>query len=361
MIRLCFLADAPYVHSQRWLRYFATRGYEVHVITFRDARIPGVCVHHIDGLEALGKGRYLVQAPRVRRLIHALRPDLLHAMHLTSYGFLAALSGRHPLVTSVWGHDVFVVPQWTPLHLLITRYALAKADIVTATGPRMARAAARYAPKGKRIAVVPYGVDLNRFQPSPRPARDRVVIGWLGRLSPEKGLRYLIEAAALALQERPNLEFLLIGDGPERMTLAQLATRLGIADRLRFQGAVPHETVAAALQRMDIFALPSLAEGFGVAAVEAAAMELPVIGTNTQGIPDVVKDGETGLLVPPKDPRALADAILSLAADPERRHQMGRAGRAFVAERYNWQANAAEMERVYAQALQLSQQCKVKH
>lgn len=349
-MRLCFLADAPYVHTQRWLRHFAERGHEVHVVSFRDASIPGVHVHHVGGLEAVGKLRYLLRAASIRRFIHQLRPDLLHAMHLTSYGFLGALSGVHPFVSSVWGHDVFVVPRWTPLHLAITRYALAKADIITATGLRMAQATRRYAPKGKLVHIVPYGVDLERFQPGPRPVREHLVVGWVGRLSPEKGVRYLIEAAALALHRCPRLEFRLVGDGPERPALERL-TQLTGSDAIKFVGAVPHAAIPTFLQDMDIFVLPSLDEGFGVAAVEAAAMALPVIGTNIQGIPDVVIRDETGLLVPPRDPRALADAILALAADPERRQAMGRAGRALVSRRYDWRENTAQMERVYEQAL----------
>jgi len=105
------------------------------------------------------------------------------------------------------------------------------------------------------------------------------------------------------------------------------------------------------LARLDIFAMPSTYEGFGVAAIEAAAMEVPVVASNVYGIPDVVDDGVTGLLVPPKDVSALAQALRSLIADEERRRQMGRAARAFVAERYSWEKNTAEMESLYGEML----------
>ena len=105
------------------------------------------------------------------------------------------------------------------------------------------------------------------------------------------------------------------------------------------------------LQDLDIFAMPSTAEGFGVSAVEASAMRLPVVASDIHGIPDVVLDGETGLLVPPANPAALADAIATLAKDAPLRARMGSAGRAFVEREYRWQDNAALMERLYDRAL----------
>ena len=137
-MRVVYLADAPYIHTRRWVEHFARAGWETHVVSFRPAQIQGARVHHIDGWERLGKARYLLHARRVRRLVRALQPDLLHAMHLTSYGLLAALCGIRPTLTSVWGTDILEAPRWSPLHNMITRYALARTDHVTATGLHLA-------------------------------------------------------------------------------------------------------------------------------------------------------------------------------------------------------------------------------
>jgi len=353
-MRVVYLADAPYIHTRRWVDHFARAGWETHVLSFRPAEIDGAAVHYVGGFERLGKLRYLLHAPRVRRLVRDLRPDLLHAMHLTSYGFLAALCGVRPTLTSVWGTDVLEAPRWSPFHHLITRYALARADHVTATGLRLARATLRYVPPGKPVTVVPYGVDLARFQPSARngarPAE--VVVGAVARLSPEKGLDTLLRAAARLIQGGASLRVVLAGEGPQRARLVRLAERLGIGERVEFRGEVPHEQVPAVLAELDLFVMPSRAEGFGVAALEAQAMELPVVASRVHGIPDVVEDGRTGLLVPPGDVERLAEAIGRLAGDAALRGTMGRAGRAFVEERYRWEENAAQMERLYRHLLE---------
>jgi glycosyltransferase involved in cell wall biosynthesis len=256
-------------------------------------------------------------------------------------------------MTSVWGIDVLKAPRRTPLHGVITRYALARADHITATGLQLAGAALRYAPREKPVTVVPYGVDLSRFRPRDRAATERteVLIGSVGRLSPEKGLDVLLKATARLIEAGSSLRVVLAGEGPERKPLIELAERLGVTDRVDFRGEVAHEQVPGILAELDVLVMPSRAEGFGVAALEAQAMELPVVASRVDGLPDVVEDERTGLLVLPDDPEALAGAIARLAGDASLRAQLGRAGRAFVERRYRWEANVAQMERLYRRLL----------
>ncbi len=279
-MRILYLADAPYPHTWRWVQHFARLGHECEVISFRPAAIEGASVTYVEGFEKLRKARYLIHARRVAALVSERKPDLLHALHLTSYGFLGALSGYHPYILSVWGTDILEAPRLTPFHNWLTKYALSHADEITATGPNLAEATLPYAPSGKAVHSIPYGVDLERFRPSPAPGPDRdgVVIGAAARLSAEKGVRYLIEAfAQVKARFGSRVSLRIAGDGPERARLESLARRLGI--EVEFTGWLEHSDLPAFLQDLDIFALPSVFEGFGVAAVEASAMELPVVGS----------------------------------------------------------------------------------
>ena len=351
-MRICYLADAPYVHTRRWVQHFAGLGWETHVLSFRPAEIEGAQVHYVGGWERLGKLRYLLHARRVRRMVRELRPDLVHALHLTSYGFLAALCGVRPTIVSVWGTDVLEAPRLSPLHYLITRYALGRADHITATGLRLAQAATRYAPKAKPVTVIPYGVDLEVFKPRPRPPLEDVVVGAVARLSPEKGLRYLLDAFSRLARDDDRVRLVLAGDGPERRRLERMVEGERLGERVCFLGEVSHESVPEVLAGIDVFAMPSIYEGFGVAALEAAAMEVPVVATDVYGIPDVVADGETGLLVRPRDVGALAGALGRLVDDEVLRRRLGQAGRVFVQAHYSWAENAAQMEELYRTALE---------
>jgi glycosyltransferase involved in cell wall biosynthesis len=202
------------------------------------------------------------------------------------------------------------------------------------------------------VSVIPYGIDLGQFDPAShpraqRPSDARLVVGTMSRLSPEKGLEYLLRATALLRDRGTDVDVVVAGEGPSRDELKALATALKLDERVTFPGEVRHEDVPGVLAGLDIFAMPSTWEGFGVSALEASAMKLPVVASDIHGIPDVVIDGETGLLVPPADPAALADAIERLARDEGLRKRMGEAGRAYVAREYRWEDNARLMEALY--------------
>jgi glycosyltransferase involved in cell wall biosynthesis len=355
-VKVVYLADAPYPHTWRWVEHFRDAGVQCEVISFRPHEIDQVPVHHIDGAEALGKARYLIQARRVRQLVHALQPDVVHALHLTSYGFLGALASFHPFALSVWGTDVLEAPKLTPLHNWLTRYALTHADVITASGMYLATETTRYTPRGAPVSVVPYGVDLRRFAPMPKTPSEHVAIGTAARLSPEKGVRHLIEAFALLRQRYGGRVSLRIaGEGPERARIEAMIQRLHLESSVELRGWVEHEKLPDFLRELDVFVMPSTWEGFGVAAIEASAMQLPVVASNIHGIPDAVRDGVTGLLVPSRHPVALSEAIGRLVEDPLLRRTLGRAGREYVARHYDWSQNAAQMAAIYERLAQRGQ------
>lgn len=348
-MRICYVADAGSPHVEKWAGHFA-QAHEVDVISFRPGVIPGARVHVLGRFGSLGKARYVIEAVRARRLIRDLRPDVVHALHLTSYGFVAALAGYHPLVSSVWGYDILQAPERSLPHRWVTRFALRRADVITATGEALAEATRPFAPMGRAIHVVPYGIDLDRFPA--RPGAGGHVIGAVKALLPSKGFAYLLDAMPIVLARHPDARVLLVGEGPERPRLEQQARALGIAGSVEFAGEAAHEAVPSYLARMDVFVQPSLTESFGVSALEASASALPVVAAEVEGGREIVRDGETGILVPPGDSAALAEALLRLLDDAALRASMGAAGRHYVEERYNWPENAARMEALYREAVE---------
>src|SRR4051812_19405466 len=143
----------------------------------------------------------------------------------------------------------------------------------------------------------------------------------------------------------------IVGDGPERSRLQAQVVRLGLSGAVEMFGWVEHAALPDFLRGLDIFAVPSTWEGFGVAAAEASACGLPIVSTDVHGLPDVVRHNVTGLLVPAKDANAMAAALESLVGDPELRSKLWAAGRAYVAEHYDWRMNVAQMETIYRDVL----------
>jgi glycogen(starch) synthase len=178
-----------------------------------------------------------------------------------------------------------------------------------------------------RVRVVPLGIDLDHARSLTRPAsmEGRRWIVYVGRLVREKGVRELLEAYRRLPVDTARL--LIVGDGRDRAALEVAADRLGAADRVRFVGAVPHSDVRPYVEHADVLVLPSWYEERGRVLLEAMAAGTPVVATRTGGIPATVRDGENGLLVPPRDVGALSAAIARVLDDAELAGSMGAAGR----------------------------------
>ncbi len=356
-MKICFLTDGPNTHTQKWVSFFANRGHKVHLITFRKAEIPGVVIHPVKITfpiaispiaSSVAKMGYFFYIKEIKKLVQKISPDILHAHWASSYGFLGAFSVYHPFVLSTWGSDVFDFPHRSFIHKKILTYTINKADYLTATSQMLAEETRKYLKKNKKIYTIPFGVDLELFKPEKRKPKKNVTIGVVKSLEKKYGIEYLIRAFALVSKKVSNSELLIIGKGSKEPRLKKLAHDLGIGNNAHFLGFVENKKIPKYLNQMDIFVVPSLLnESFGVAAVEAAACELPVIASNIGGLPEVVIDGETGFLVPPANPAAIAEKIMLLVKDTKLRKKMGEKARQFVAENYVWEENASQMERFY--------------
>lgn len=394
-LRVAYLGSSASPHNRRWINFLKDH-FDVHVVTLEEADVPGVPVTHIRRRTG-GRIDYLLARRRVARAVAGIEPDLIHAHRITSYGYLAArasrvaarrLGRRVPFILSVWGEDVFSFPRASRRHRRFTERILAAADQILSTSDTMRVETERYVTPSRPIVVTPFGVDTARFRPAPPPepvhaagvattiegrvlsaehaaaistflssdepeAQETIVIGTVKKLRARYGVDVLIRAFARARamigEHGPELELRIVGDGPDRHLLERLVTELGLVSSVIFVGRIPHDEVPRELRQMDIFAALSVTddESFGVAMVEASATGLPVISTTVGGVPEVVRDGETGLLVEPNEVEEAAAAMAHLVRQPALRRRMGDAGRAFVCVTYDWKVTAERMRSVY--------------
>ena len=202
----------------------------------------------------------------------------------------------------------------------------------------------------EKVISVGTGIDLGRIAEavagdefaSELGLAGRTTIGIVAKLSPVKGHQYFLEAAAAIADARSNVAFLVVGDGVRKKELEEMAAELGIADKVIFAGA--RDDVPSLLKLMDVFVLSSLSEGSPNVVLEAMAAGLPVVATDVGGLPEIVIDGESGILVPPGDSGALAAAVGDLLDDPARAVAMGRTGLALAMERHDIERVVREME-----------------
>ena len=238
---------------------------------------------------------------------------------------------------------------------LMDRGLCAIATVVIATSRAVAR---RFTWAPAKIRLVPNGIDLARFTPRPPSAAFRAKLGVppsapvavsIGRHVPEKGYRHLIDAAALIERAKPGVHWVLVGNGELRNELEAQTRRLGLGSRVHFTGW--RDDVADVLALADVFVVPSESEGFGRVLVEAMSMSRAVVATAVGGVPDIVLAGETGVLVAPADPAALAEAVHALLDDPARTALLGVAGRVRAEATFSLGAHVDAVERVYDEIL----------
>ncbi len=266
---------------------------------------------------------------RLARLLRQRNIDVIHT-HLSTASLLGAFAARLAGKRSV-----------AHVHGLNTATCFRKSDAVIAVSGAVKSHLSGQGMDERKIHVVHGGVDPAKFQPvRAAEARrnlgydpDSPIFGVFGRLSNEKGQRTAVEAMSFLLQNNRRARLLIVGDGRDREELAALAASLGIADHVHFTGF--QTDIRPFMSACDAVIVPSVKEGFGLAAVEAMAMERPVIASATGGLPEIVIQGETGFLIPCSDPNAVARSMESIIVDGDIAQAMGARGRERAREHFD--------------------------
>ncbi len=293
--------------------------------------------------------------PRLLSIVRQEQPDLLHAHTRVTQVLCWALSTltRIPYVSTCHGLYRFRIGR---------RFFRCWGKWVMAiSGPSMDRLVEQYrlAPP-HQVVLVRNGVEVHRFLQRP-PAEEvdwfrqtmglqgSPIIGAIARLSPVKGLDLLLKTVPSLRKDYPDLQILLVGDGPARPDLVRLAYELGIQDRVIISH--PVEDTRIPLATMEVFVAPALREGFGLSIVEAMAAGVPVVASNAGGPAEIIEDGESGVLVPPGDPDPLGKGIRDLLADSARRSRIAQRGRQRARDQFDMERVVQEVEAVYMRAV----------
>lgn len=292
---------------------------------------------------------------RLARILRSFRADVIHTHHWGVFleGVLAGkMAGTPTMVHTV--HGLYMEYPDGPLsrtkialrHWLERRSVAYCRQVVCVSADLVRHCRDEIGIPDRNLVTIVNGMDFGTREPRSIPETTReFVYATVGRLAPVKNQRLLIAAFAAAFRRQGNLRLLLAGDGPERKALERLAAVEGVAANVEFLGVVTD--VDAVLGRADAFVLSSLSEGLPMAALEAMRARLPILATRVGGLPDVVEDGRTGLLVEAGDGSALTEGMLMLAAAPARAAAMGQAGYSRLREHFGRDAMVRAYEQLY--------------
>ncbi|HZS92917.1 MAG TPA: glycosyltransferase family 4 protein [Chloroflexota bacterium] len=339
------------VASDQIARGLQRRGHDVLVV----ANVPGLkprrYVHagvRVRGVPFLLPGRkafpflcaYSFLA--LLRTLLAFRPDLIYVHFVAEYApYLALLMphrGSARLIISLRGNDVHLFPEQSTIMRRALQSLCAQADAVTACSASVLDDVRPYLPEqAPRLAVLRDGITPGDFsRPDPGPSHGRPYILAVARFVKKKGLPILLRAMPAVLQMVPDVDLLVVGDGPEGEHLREMVAQLNLGQRVRFLGALTNAEAIRWMMGCELFVLPSLREPLGIVNLEAMACGRAIVATRVDGVPEIVEHEVNGLLVPPDDPDALANAIVTLLRDPEKRRAMGERGRQKALTSHTW-------------------------
>jgi N-acetyl-alpha-D-glucosaminyl L-malate synthase BshA len=349
----------------------AQRGHEIHFITYQQpfrlpSFLPRIFFHEVD------VGRYplfeyppydLALAVRMHEVVLAHKLDLLHVHYAIPHATSAwiareMLTNTRPdikVLTTLHGTDITIVGQ-DPSFFAITKFSIEKSDGLTAVSQFLRTETQNaFGCTGCRIEVIPNFIDPRvydraRYTPQLKEqANGRKVLMHVSNFRPVKRVKDVIGIYARVAKVIPSV-LVMVGDGPDRVEAELEARRLGLADSVFFLGKL--ESVAPLLASADLFLLPTQSESFGLSALEALATGVPVIGARAGGLPEVVRDGETGALCPVGDVDGMARAAIGLLGDPERWRAASTLAAADARARFGMDEVVEQYERFYTRSLE---------
>lgn len=346
-MKVLFLSDAASSHTRKWLSGLKRKGLDValfsltpnHDSFYEDLNIPlAAFSYNAKTSQVAHKLLYFKSLPTIRNMAATFSPDIVHAHYASSYGLLGALSVKGTYCISVWGSDIYAYPKAGKLYRRLLEHTLGRANLIFSTSDDMASESSLYTKN--RIEVIPFGINLDVF-----PMRkESLKKGESIRFSSAKSLKpiynvHIVISAFRNLQAhhpKVKMELHIAGDGPEKAKCEHAAGE-ELNKTIFFLGQVIPENMPHFYRDKHVLVNIPETESFGVSILEASASGLAVIATRAGGIPEVVKDGKTGLLLDMIDEIKVSDAMNYFVTDIDRIRQFGLNGRKYVEENYDFE------------------------
>ena len=360
-LKLFNFAPVGSIHTIRVLSTFVRMGHEVHLATTDvDAgrSIPGVIVHDMNVKEAMPRPvRFMRRWKKVRGILRAVRPDVIHGHCVSWSGGYAAYFRGYPLVMTAWGSDVLIVPARSRLQWLVTRWRLHRCDLVTVNSEYLKRAVMAFGVSEDRIAIIQRGANVARVRSSRGSGRlrevanvpqDAFVVLSTRRFEPIYNLETILRAIPKVLDATNHaIYFVFIGGGSLYRRLESLAKDLGVDEHVRFIGGLAHEELEECYAGAQVYVSVPQSDSTSVSLLEAMSVGLPVVVSDVPSNLEWVRDGWNGHIVRRGDSEAIAQAIIRLIADGAARMAFGTRSAEIAIEKGDHATNMREMEELY--------------
>jgi L-malate glycosyltransferase len=365
LTRILYFSKDYTPHDRRFLAALAETPHQIYYLrleqrghTLEDRPLPP----QIEQIEWAGGRRpvHWQEGSRLlaslKRVIRAVRPDLIQAGPLQTAAFLAALAGYSPLVSMSWGYDLLFDADRNAFWRWATRYTLNHSAVMIGDCNTIRQRARSFGMPDERIVTFPWGVDLDHFNAVTLESSNAPTFTLLSTRNwePIYGVDVIAKAFVQAAQQRPELRLILLGDGSQAGLLRQVFTRGGVLDKVRFPGQVSQAELPDYYRAADLYVSASHSDGSSISLLEAMACGRPALVSDIPGNLEWVESGIQGWCFADGDPNALALAILHAMDMREKLPEMGCAARRLAEQRADWKKNFQQLLQAYEIALQTS-------
>lgn len=362
-MRILLLSDPASSHTYKWATAIREQSVEVYVFGLHQCDVSKYSDKDIKvklfGLQeemkfqkgnSLSKLSYLRAVREIKSFILEIKPDIVHAHYVTSYGLLGALTKFHPFIISIWGSDIEEINFPYPLRKALIKYSFNHSDLVLATSNYLKHKGELFTKK--EIMVTPFGVDTDKFSPdSTRQyfSSEDITLGTVKILQKTYGIDQLIISFAELKKRTKNshLKLLIVGSGPEEIYLKELASKILKSGDYIFTGNISHDKINQIHNNMDIEVYLSKREGFGVSILESMACAKPVLVSDSGALPEIIENNISGIILSDTKIDSIVKEMEMLVNDEERRLFLGKNARERVLNKYSWNESIRTMMNIY--------------
>ncbi|MFW9881223.1 MAG: glycosyltransferase family 4 protein [Candidatus Thorarchaeota archaeon] len=362
-MKICFLADANHPNTQNWVKYFANNlGHEVYLLTFEksDKDLGKTKEIIIESIFKNTKFKYLVSIQKTKNILSKINPDILIGYRPTSYGFLAACTGFHPLVIALQGQTI-VFPTNSKIKKLFSGFAIRKSDLINSWADHMSADIIKLGLNNKKkIKVFPRGVRIPKNKIEKKVSQDLVMVSTRG-LVPGYRFDQIISALPLVAKNVDIFKYKISGDGKDRERLQTLVKKLGMEKYVEFLGKIEYELAMNLLKTSHIYVSAVPTDGVSASLLEAMAYGVfPVVTDNTPNR-IWIEDGVNGFLFPHGDISALAEKITKAFVMKDLRMKAAEINYQIVKEKADWDQNMKKMETQYLELVERFNRAGIKN
>lgn len=347
-MKICFLADANHTNIQNWVEYFANNlVHEVYLLSFNksDKNLGNAKIIYIDSIFASTKFRYIFSIAKVRKVLKKISPDILIGYRPTSYGFLAACTGFHPLVIALQGQNLIYPPN-SKTKRFFAGYAIKRADLINAWAEHMATDIVEFGVSSDKIKISPRGVRIPERVLHKKSKKDFTMVSTRG-LHPNYNFDQIIFALPLVIKKIGKIKYLVVGDGRDKRRLQSLVKNLELEEYIEFLGSVDYNIVMELLSSSDAYISAVPTDGVSSSLLEAMAYGVFPIVTDNIANRAWIRNGVNGFLSPKGEVEILADKIVRAAHMPDVREKAAKINFQIVKKRADWEQNMKKMEKDY--------------